>query len=160
MSMECGYLCEYNFSTVPYNVMLLQKLSGVSGMLCTYSYKYIHKCVHTYIYIYMYHPVYVYMCVYIYIYIYIYIHTHTHTRTQDVLHRNCQTSRACSKGHLEQKTSNKLYFVVTLLSGYILQNLFNPMSSYLEILIMWNLRKVVPRLVVFLFTRKSFISDR
>jgi len=46
---------------------------------------------------------------------------------------------------------------VTLLSGYILQNLFNSTSDYSEILIMWHLRKVVPRLVVFLFTRKSFI---
>jgi hypothetical protein len=33
------------------------------------------------------------------------------------------------------------------------------MSDYLVILIMWHLRKVVPRLVVFLFTRKSFISE-
>jgi len=87
------------------------------------------------------------------------VHTHinTYIYIQDVLHCNCQTSRACSKGHLEQKTCNKLYFVVTLLSGYILQNLFNSTSDYSEILIMWHLRKVVPRLVVFLFTRKSFI---
>jgi len=63
------------------------------------------------------------------------------------------------EGHLDQKTSDKLYFIVTLLSGYILKNLFNPMSDYSEILIMWHLRKVVSRLVVFLFTRKSFISE-
>ena len=75
------------------------------------------------------------------------------------MHRNCQTSRACSKGHLEKKASNKLYFVVTLLSDCILQNLFNLTSDYSEILIMWHLRKVVPRLVVFLFTRKSFINE-
>jgi len=33
------------------------------------------------------------------------------------------------------------------------------MSDYSEILIVWHSRKVIPKLVIFLFTRKSFISE-
>jgi hypothetical protein len=84
------------------------------------------------------------------------VHTHinTYVYMQDVLHHNCQTSR----GSFGSKNIIN-YISLWHVSGYILKNLFNLMSKYSEILIMWHLRKVVPRLVVFLFNRKSFISE-
>jgi len=94
-----------------------------------------------------------------YVHTYMPIHTHNHI----YIHRMYCIVIARLQQHVQtviwDKKRNKLYFIVTLLSGYILQNLFNRTSDYSEILITWHSRKVVPRLVIFLFTRKIFISE-
>ena len=42
--------------------------------------------------------------------------------------------------------------------SYVQQNSFNPTSSSLGIVIIWQLSKVVPRQKVLLFTRKHVVS--
>jgi hypothetical protein len=42
--------------------------------------------------------------------------------------------------------------------SYVQQNSFNPVSSNVGILIIWQLSKVVPRRKVLLFTRKHVVS--
>ena len=107
------------------------------------------NCVHTHINTY----VHTYMPTYIHTYIYIYIYTHTRCITLSL-----PDFKSMFKG--SSGTKNIInYISLWHLSGYIPHNLFNPTSDYSEILIVWHLRKVVSRLVIFVFTRKSFTSE-